>query len=162
VIHRLLQVVLVAALVGAPVATARLLRGETAASTEAGLGAASGAIVVRAGEGPGTPAASRRPAAGRTPFRHRTAQPQRRFGEAPLPVQPAPPPPAPRPVLVLSGIVWGPMPAAIIEGIPGRDQAATLAAGDSAGPVRVQRIEPSRVTVAGFDTVWVLEVRQPW
>lgn len=97
----------------------------------------------------------------RTPFRVGGVPPAVRFGEAPLPV-PVPRPVVERPRLVLTGILWSRQPVALLEGIPGTDQAQALVAGAQAGGLRVTRIEPSRVTVVGQDTVWTLEVRNPW
>ena len=68
----------------------------------------------------------------------------------------------PKPALVLTGIVWGATPQAVLEGIPGVDRPRVLRAGDVVAGLNIKRIEPTRVTVIGMDTVWVLTVRQPW
>jgi len=68
----------------------------------------------------------------------------------------------PKPTLLLTGIVWGPSPEAVLEGLPGVDGARVLRVGDMVAGIGVKRIEPRRVTVVGMDTVWVLTVRQPW
>jgi hypothetical protein len=68
----------------------------------------------------------------------------------------------PKPALVLTGIVWGASPEAVIEGLPGVNGARVLRAGDIVSGLAVKRIERGRVTVVGMDTVWVLTVRQPW
>lgn len=68
----------------------------------------------------------------------------------------------PKPALVLTGIVWGGSPEAVVEGLPGVIGARVLRAGDVVSGLTVKRIEHGRVTVVGMDTVWVLAVRQPW
>ncbi len=80
------------------------------------------------------------------------------------PVTPdAPPPPAaPKPALALSGIVWGPEPAVVLEGVPGIEGSAVLRRGDSAAGLQVVRIEGERVVIRGMDTTWTLTVRNPW
>lgn len=70
--------------------------------------------------------------------------------------------PSPKPTLVLTGIVWGTSPVAVIEGLPGLNEARVLRSGDSVSGLVVRRIEHGRVTVVGMDTLWVLTVRQPW
>ena len=68
----------------------------------------------------------------------------------------------PKPALVLTGIVWGASPEAVLEGLPGVNGARVLRAGDIVSGLLVKRIEHGRVTVVGMDTVWILTVRQPW
>lgn len=94
-----------------------------------------------------------------TPFRASREVPTVRFGEVPLP--PAAPVP-PKPLLVLNGIVWGSVPAAVLEGIPGREGQVVLRLGESDGVFRVYRIERGTVVVTGLDTTWTLQVREPW
>ena len=72
---------------------------------------------------------------------------------------PPPPPAPPKPVLVLAGIVWGSEPLATIEGIPGNEGSTVLGVGDSAGGIRMRRIGPESVMIAGYDTVWNLRIR---
>ena len=93
------------------------------------------------------------------PFRATGEVPSIRFGEAPPP--PTPPPP-PKPALSLSGILWGKEPAAILEGIPGREGQVVLRQGHGDGVLRVTRIDTASVVITGLDTTWVLRVRQPW
>ncbi len=69
---------------------------------------------------------------------------------------------SPKPALVLTGIVWGASPEAVLEGLPGVNGARVLRTGDIVSGLAVKRIEHGRVTVVGMDTVWVLTVRQPW
>jgi hypothetical protein len=66
------------------------------------------------------------------------------------------------PVPLLTGILWGPEPSAILEGLPGMEGAALLRTGERLGPIQVRRITRDRVELAGLDTVWVLRVRAPW
>ena len=71
-------------------------------------------------------------------------------------------PPSPKPVLSVAGLVAGIAPAAIVEGLPGRDGPVVMRVGQREGGIRVARIEPTGVTLVGLDTVWVLHVRSPW
>lgn len=73
-----------------------------------------------------------------------------------------PPAPPPRPALVVSGILWGRNPSAVLEGVPGSDQATLVRPGDTLGGLHVLRITAAAVTVRGFDTTWTLSLRQPW
>jgi len=77
-------------------------------------------------------------------------------GAAPLPDGP------PKPQLALTGVVWGEVPEAVIEGLPTAPGPRVVRAGDVVGGVTVKRIEQARVIAVGFDTTWTLTVRQPW
>ena len=77
------------------------------------------------------------------------------------PAAPAPPKP-PKPALVLSGILWGGAPAATLEGIPGIEGARLVMKGDTVGGLRIRRINRGDVVVAGFDTTWVLTIKESW
>jgi hypothetical protein len=96
-----------------------------------------------------------------TPFRQGHKPPAERYGVRSTTMSP-PAPLAPKPQLILTGILWGHDPAAIVEGVPGQEAPVVLRAGEVIGPFRVARIESSRVVVTGLDTVWTLTVRQPW
>jgi hypothetical protein len=72
------------------------------------------------------------------------------------------PPPVARPQLSISGIVWGPEPAAIVEGLPGAEGSMVLRRGERSAGVRLARIERDRVVLTGMDTTWTLRVREPW
>lgn len=99
------------------------------------------------------------------PFRLRRTLPAIRYdpertGEA---VAAAPPAPRPaKPTLVLSGIIWGAVPTAALEGIPGADGARLVVKGDTVGGLHIRRITQREVVVAGFDTTWVLTVGETW
>lgn len=97
----------------------------------------------------------------RTPFRVGGTPPRARWGDTPPP-PPAPKPFVERPHLLLTGIIWAREPVALIEGIPGTEQAASLSVGAELHGFRVTRIDAHRALVAGQDTVWSLEVRNPW
>jgi len=71
-------------------------------------------------------------------------------------------PAQPKPTLVLTGIVWGTEPQAVIEGWPGVEGPRVVRAGDIVSGLKVKRIDGARVTVVGMDTTWVLQVREPW
>jgi len=68
----------------------------------------------------------------------------------------------PKPTLILVGVVNGIAPSAVIEGLPGVDGARVVRVGDAVAGLQVKRIANGRVVIAGMDTTWVLEVREPW
>jgi hypothetical protein len=71
-------------------------------------------------------------------------------------------PPPPRPTLVLVGVVNGKEPSAVIEGLPGIEGSRVVRVGDVVAGLKVKKITDGRVFIAGVDTTWVLEVREPW
>ena len=74
----------------------------------------------------------------------------------------APPPaPTPRPVLILSGILWGAQPEALVDGIPGSDGSRLMHRGDSLGGIRLRSLTRDHVVLAGMDTTWTLFIRKP-
>jgi hypothetical protein len=83
------------------------------------------------------------------------------FNSAPPEAVPTEVPP-PKPQLLLTGIVWGTDPGAIVEGLPGIEGSRVLRVGETSGGIRVRRITKQNVTLAGLDTTWVLQVRKPW
>jgi hypothetical protein len=72
------------------------------------------------------------------------------------------PPATPKPTLMLSGIVWGGDPAAVLEGLPGADGPRAVRRRDRIGALTIRGIERDRVIVTGLDTTWTLRVREPW
>jgi hypothetical protein len=68
----------------------------------------------------------------------------------------------PRPSLVLQGIVGGKRWAGLVAGIPGREGAVLVHAGDTLGGLTVRRVGPDTVVVGASDTTWRLTVRQAW
>jgi hypothetical protein len=81
-----------------------------------------------------------------------------KYAEPPAPEEPKPP----KPVLVLSGILWGPDPSAVLEGVPGIAGPRLVRAGDTLGGLTIRRVREKAVEVKGYDTTWVLGVREPW
>jgi hypothetical protein len=71
-------------------------------------------------------------------------------------------PPPPRPMLLLVGVVNGTQPSAVVDGLPGVEGSRVMRVGDVVAGLRVKEIRNSRVVIAGMDTTWVLEVREPW
>ena len=71
-------------------------------------------------------------------------------------------PPPPKPQLVLSGIVWGEEPSALVEGLPGVEGVRLMRVGDSSGAIKLKRVTRTDATLVGMDTTWVLQVRKPW
>jgi len=81
------------------------------------------------------------------------------FGSPPA----ANPPAIQRPTLTLVGMVgsdtrW----SAIIAGIPGRDGHLVVQTGDTAGGLRVRRVDASSAVIEGRDTTWILRRGSPW
>jgi len=71
--------------------------------------------------------------------------------------------PAPaKPTLILVGVVNGIEPSAVIEGLPGVEGSRVMRVGDVVAGLQITKITNGRVVVAGMDTTWVLEVREPW
>ena len=96
-----------------------------------------------------------------TPFRLPSRQPVVRYG-APPAVIAAPVPRPPKPVLALTGVLWGPEPAALLRGIPGTDGEIVVHRGETHGPIHVRAINPQAIELEGMDTTWTLTVRTPW
>jgi hypothetical protein len=71
------------------------------------------------------------------------------------------PPPVPRPPLRLTGIMGGPPWQGVLEGVPGREGAAVVRAGDTLGVLRVRLVNRDTVIVQGMDTTWKLTVKRP-
>lgn len=99
-------------------------------------------------------------AARSAPFRASRQAPDVRYdpqtlGAPPVPATATPP----KPTLTLVGLVLDGAPKALIQGIPGATGARLLGVGDTAGGVRVRRIQSDRVRVTGHDTAWTLELR---
>jgi hypothetical protein len=68
----------------------------------------------------------------------------------------------PQPTLVLSGVVWGVEPVAVVEGFPGVERPQVMRRGEVIGGVTLQRIRRDQVWLTSEDTSWSLRVRQPW
>ena len=71
-------------------------------------------------------------------------------------------PAQPKPVLVLSGLVRGARPAAVLAGIPGTEGEVVLRQGDRVGGLRLVRLEGDRAVVRGLGSTWRLTLRNPW
>jgi len=71
-------------------------------------------------------------------------------------------PPPQRPALIVVGVVTGAEPSAVIEGLPGVEGSRVMRVGDVVAGLQVKQIGNGRVVIAGMDTTWVLEVREPW
>jgi hypothetical protein len=67
-----------------------------------------------------------------------------------------------RPTLALTGLVWGPAPEAVIEGLPGTGGPRILRPGEVVAGLRLIRMTPTEVVIVGMDTTWTLTVRDPW
>ncbi len=100
----------------------------------------------------------------RNPFRVNRRPASRAYdpAEARNPVPPAEPAVSIRPALFVSGISWGRPPSALLEGVPAADGPRVVRSGDTLGGLTIRRISQEHVTVSGYDTVWVLSLRQPW
>ena len=153
----LLRAVAVVAAWAAVVAGAQALRPAAASVTGTPPNARSGAE--RTAPDSGVRAALLR-AARSAPFRLGREPPDVRYdtqalGAPPVPETATPP----KPTLTLVGLVLDGAPKALIQGIPGATGARLLGVGDTAGGVRVRRIQSDRVRVTGHDTTWTLELR---
>ncbi len=104
---------------------------------------------------------SRRSAPPPTPFRLPSRRPAVRYGASPV-VAPAPVPRPPKPALALTGVLWGPEPAALLLGLPGAEGEVVVHPGETHGSVHVRAIHPHAIELEGMDTTWVLTVRMPW
>lgn len=71
-------------------------------------------------------------------------------------------PPPVRPQFILTGILWGAQPTAVMEGIPGTDGPRLVRPGDVMNGFRVVRITRDGLTIRGADTTWNLAIREPW
>lgn len=96
------------------------------------------------------------------PFRPDRRPAPNRYEPSPMGGEAIAPPPPLRPALRVAGLLWGSVPRVVLEGVPGREGAVILAAGDTAGGLRVRRLEPERAVIAGYDTTWVLTPRGLW
>jgi hypothetical protein len=67
-----------------------------------------------------------------------------------------------RPALTLSGIVWGPRPAAVLDGLPRIEGSRVVGVGESVAGLTIRRIDRDGAVVAGYDTTWRLTIRVPW
>jgi hypothetical protein len=69
--------------------------------------------------------------------------------------------PTPKPVPSLSGILWSPEPVAVLEGVPGAAGSTVMRPGERKAGLTLRRIRQESVTLEGFDTTWVLTLREP-
>ena len=65
----------------------------------------------------------------------------------------------PKPGLVLTGVLEGPLPAAVLNGVPGHEGSVLFAVGESLAGLKLRSIKGGTVTITGMDTTWVLTVR---
>jgi hypothetical protein len=71
-------------------------------------------------------------------------------------------PPVPKPTLTLVGVMDGREPSAVVDGFPGVEGSRVVRVGDVVAALQIKKIANGRVVIAGLDTTWVLEVREPW
>jgi len=71
-------------------------------------------------------------------------------------------PATPKPVLLLVGVLSGADPSAVVEGFPGVEGSRVVRVGDIIAGLRIKQIANNRVVIAGMDTTWVLQVKEPW
>jgi hypothetical protein len=97
-------------------------------------------------------------------------RPERAMAEAssapPAGIGPAMGPPAPmasgRPRLTLRGVLGGPPWDALIDGIPGREGAVVMRAGETQAGITIRAIRRDTVLARGFDTTWALTLARSW
>jgi hypothetical protein len=70
--------------------------------------------------------------------------------------------PSTKPRLVLRGVLGGPPWDALIDGIPGRDGAVVMRAGQVVGGVTIRAVKRDTVFARGFDTTWALTLGRSW
>lgn len=70
--------------------------------------------------------------------------------------------PSSKPHLVLKGVLGGPPWDAVVEGIPGREGAVVIRAGETVAGVTVRAIRRDTAFVRGFDTTWALPLTRTW
>jgi hypothetical protein len=68
----------------------------------------------------------------------------------------------PKPVLVLRGLLGGPPWDALVEGVPGREGAMVLRAGQTTEGLTLKAIRHDTVFIKGMDTTWKLILRRGW
>lgn len=96
-------------------------------------------------------------------FRRNRLAPARSYDGVQLEAARSAPPPVPiaRPVLILSGILWGAEPEALVDGIPGIDGSRLMHRGDSVAGLRLRTLTRDHVVLTGMDTTWTLFIRKP-
>jgi hypothetical protein len=67
-----------------------------------------------------------------------------------------------RPRLVLRGVLGGPPWDALVEGLPGRDGAVVMRAGQTIAGITIRSVRPDTVLARGFDTTWALTLGRSW
>ncbi|HEY2805461.1 MAG TPA: hypothetical protein VGI92_06330 [Gemmatimonadales bacterium] len=75
--------------------------------------------------------------------------------DRPNPSQPNPA----RPAFVLSGILFGEQPAALLDGVPGFESTRVLHVGEKFGAYQVRAITSDRVVISAPDTTWTLRLK---
>jgi hypothetical protein len=75
------------------------------------------------------------------------------------PAAPVAPPPQ-RPAFVLAGLILGPVPGALLDGLPGIEGTRVVHEGERIGAYIVRRIATDSLVIAGPDTTWVLKLRR--
>ena len=97
------------------------------------------------------------------PFRPSRRPPELEFGSLPATGGAGDgPAPHPRPTLVLTGLVWGSAPTAIIEGLPETHEPTIVAVGDTVAGLVIREITRDQVTIVGAYTTWALTVSEAW
>ncbi len=96
-------------------------------------------------------------------FRRNRLAPTKSYDGVQIEAARSAPPPAPvaRPVLILSGILWGAEPEALVDGIPGVEGSRLMHRGDSLGGIRLRSLTRDHVVLIGMDTTWTLFIRKP-
>jgi hypothetical protein len=72
---------------------------------------------------------------------------------------PARPAAAPRPTFVVTGILLGNSPSALIEGFPGMAGTRLINVGERIGDYRLREVTADHAVITGKDTTWVIRVR---
>lgn len=98
------------------------------------------------------------------PFRSDLSHPLLRYDPG-RPPPPPPPPPLPsptRPAWTLSGVLSGPNPVAILNGLSEADSTRLVQLGDTVEGRVVSRIAPDTIVLTERDSTWTFVLGGPW
>jgi len=95
------------------------------------------------------------------PFRPDRSVPPQRYSRATPPSDREPP--VRRPDWILTGVLGGPVPVALFEGVDGAENSTTLlATGDAVGRFRLAAIRGDTVVVVSDDEEWLFSLEAEW
>jgi len=129
-------------------------------------GSTPGIDPVDAGGAPPAAAWAAEPLVGRDPFREDRKPTSPRYRSFDADLEPgegeAREPSVPRPEWTLTGVLWGPQPLVLFDGVDRELSSGVLAQGDTVGPFVVERIAPDTVYIRGPGASWAFTIETPW